>query len=77
MPGDYDIAYASPWAGANFFPYVSQCLTWRPLSHLQFSMGEAGSLQSQLEHETWKFLKVLATTDPAACIHIQGKWPGT
>lgn len=21
MPGDYDIGYASPWAGANFFPY--------------------------------------------------------
>jgi D-amino-acid oxidase len=20
MPGDYDIEYASPWAGANFFP---------------------------------------------------------
>ncbi|KAK4988338.1 D-amino acid oxidase [Elasticomyces elasticus] len=22
MPGDYDIEYASPWAGANYFPYV-------------------------------------------------------
>ncbi|KAI9713426.1 MAG: hypothetical protein M1820_000808 [Bogoriella megaspora] len=20
MPGDYDIEYASPWAGANYFP---------------------------------------------------------
>lgn len=20
MPGDYDISYASPWAGANFLP---------------------------------------------------------
>lgn len=20
MPGDYDIEYASPWAGANFYP---------------------------------------------------------
>ena len=29
MPGDYDIEYASPWAGANYLPYVvviSKCL---------------------------------------------------
>ena len=24
MPGDYDIEYCSPWAGANFFPYVAR-----------------------------------------------------
>lgn len=24
MPGDYDIEYASPWAGANYMPYVMQ-----------------------------------------------------
>ena len=23
MPGDYDIEYASPWAGADWVPYVS------------------------------------------------------
>jgi len=23
MPGDYDIEYASPWAGANYLPFVS------------------------------------------------------
>ena len=22
MPGDYDIEYASPWAGANYLPFV-------------------------------------------------------
>jgi D-amino-acid oxidase len=22
MPGDYDIEYASPWAGANYMPLV-------------------------------------------------------
>ena len=22
MPGDYDIDYCSPWAGANYQPYV-------------------------------------------------------
>lgn len=24
MPGDYDVEYASPWAGANYMPYVDQ-----------------------------------------------------
>ena len=24
MPGDYDIEYASPFAGANVLPYVNQ-----------------------------------------------------
>lgn len=24
MPGDYDIEYCSPWAGANYMPYVLQ-----------------------------------------------------
>jgi glycine/D-amino acid oxidase-like deaminating enzyme len=32
MPGDYDIEYASPWAGANYLPYVtcdeSQAMMW-------------------------------------------------
>lgn len=23
MPGDYDIEYASPWAGANSLPYAN------------------------------------------------------
>lgn len=26
MPGDYDIEYASPWAGANYMPYVWKTL---------------------------------------------------
>jgi D-amino-acid oxidase len=29
MPGDYDIEYASPWAGANYLPYVKTiALPW-------------------------------------------------
>ena len=27
MPGDYDIEYASPWAGANYLPYVLPLLS--------------------------------------------------
>ena len=30
MPGDYDIEYASPWAGANYMPQVN-----RPSGHLK------------------------------------------
>lgn len=26
MPGDYDIEYASPWAGANYLPFVPHSL---------------------------------------------------
>lgn len=26
MPGDYDIEYASPWAGAHYFPSVIQSM---------------------------------------------------
>ncbi|KAJ5204989.1 uncharacterized protein N7498_005868 [Penicillium cinerascens] len=54
MPGDYDIGYASPWAGANFFPTAEQ-----------------GTLQAQLEQETWKVLKHLASSVPEACVHFQ------
>ena len=24
MPGDYDVEYASPWAGANYMPLVNE-----------------------------------------------------
>jgi hypothetical protein len=27
MPGDYDIEYASPWAGANYMPYGQHALS--------------------------------------------------
>jgi glycine/D-amino acid oxidase-like deaminating enzyme len=27
MPGDYDIEYCSPWAGANYCPYVEFLLS--------------------------------------------------
>lgn len=40
MPGDYDIEYASPWAGANYLPsvfsemyLVADLSLWRHESH--------------------------------------------
>ncbi|PHH64384.1 hypothetical protein CDD81_4605 [Ophiocordyceps australis] len=48
MPGDYDIEYASPWAGASFFPlaspenHVLEERTWPELKKLAQGMPEAG-----------------------------------
>jgi len=50
MPGDYDIEYASPWAGANYMPVSvrgSQAAewdkkTWAPLEDLAQNHPEAG-----------------------------------
>ncbi|PNS18864.1 D-amino-acid oxidase [Sphaceloma murrayae] len=50
MPGDYDIEYASPWAGANFFPVskpgtpsnVYERDTWPELERLAQDLPEAG-----------------------------------
>ncbi|KAK0916635.1 D-amino acid oxidase [Friedmanniomyces endolithicus] len=50
MPGDYDIEYASPWAGANYLPVATpgtpsetyERSTWPELAHLAESLPEAG-----------------------------------
>ncbi|GAQ33316.1 hypothetical protein AtubIFM55763_005277 [Aspergillus tubingensis] len=50
MPGDYDIEYASPWAGANYMPVSVAGTdaadwdknTWGPLADLAANYPEAG-----------------------------------
>nr|KAK5447224.1 D-amino acid oxidase [Exophiala xenobiotica] len=50
MPGDYDIEYASPWAGANYMPVSVKGTpaqewdknTWEPLAALARNHPEAG-----------------------------------
>ncbi|KAI9158217.1 dolichyl-P-Man:Man(5)GlcNAc(2)-PP-dolichyl mannosyltransferase [Paramyrothecium foliicola] len=48
MPGDYDIEYASPWAGANVMPMASaensrwERRTWPELKRLTVGVPEAG-----------------------------------
>ncbi|KAJ0424573.1 FAD dependent oxidoreductase [Aspergillus carlsbadensis] len=50
MPGDYDIEYASPWAGANYMPVSVSGTemakwdknTWGPLANLAANYPEAG-----------------------------------
>ncbi len=36
MPGDYDIEYASPWAGANFSPYAHRLVPSTGLGTVRF-----------------------------------------
>lgn len=50
MPGDYDILYASPWAGANYLPVSKpgtpfneyEKNTWPELDRLARDVPEAG-----------------------------------
>ncbi|KAI4717860.1 FAD dependent oxidoreductase [Aureobasidium sp. EXF-10727] len=50
MPGDYDIEYASPWAGANYMPVSNRGTeaaewdknSWAPLADLAKNHPEAG-----------------------------------
>ncbi|KAK3378624.1 D-amino acid oxidase-like protein [Lasiosphaeria ovina] len=48
MPGDYDIEYTSPWAGANFLPMALEAgsryerRTWPELKRLAAEVPEAG-----------------------------------
>ncbi|KAK7958406.1 D-amino-acid oxidase-like protein [Apiospora saccharicola] len=48
MPGDYDIEYASPWAGANVLPMATEASsrwerqTWPELKRLAEEVPEAG-----------------------------------
>ncbi|EWZ28843.1 D-amino-acid oxidase [Fusarium oxysporum Fo47] len=48
MPGDYDIEYASPWAGANFLPSNMNRgsewgrRTWLHIQRLATQVPEAG-----------------------------------
>jgi D-amino-acid oxidase len=48
MPGDYDIEYASPWAGANVLPMATyengkwERRTWPELRRLTTGVPEAG-----------------------------------
>jgi D-amino-acid oxidase len=55
MPGDYDIEYASPWAGANYLPVgtpgslLQKCekATWPELDRICREIPEAG-----IHHQT-------------------------
>lgn len=75
MPGDYDIEYCSPWAGANYFPYVYSV----PLERDEYTdlfpddrSGKPGSSHAEWEKATFPVLKELTEKHPEAGIHFQG-----
>ncbi|BCR90950.1 FAD-dependent oxidoreductase [Aspergillus chevalieri] len=57
MPGDYDIEYASPWAGANY-------------SRLQ-SVSIRGTPAAEWDKLTWTVLEDLARNHPDTGVHFQ------
>lgn len=61
MPGDYDIEYASPWAGADWVP---------PKPSLGVGNPDPNALP--YEATTWPELEKLARDVPEAGIHFQG-----
>lgn len=62
MPGDYDIEYASPWAGADWVP---------PKASLGIGNPDPNALP--YEATTWPELERLARDVPEAGIHFQGR----
>ncbi|KAF2772784.1 FAD dependent oxidoreductase [Teratosphaeria nubilosa] len=63
MPGDYDIEYASPWAGANYMPGLSR--------KTESSDSATGTDSQTYERKTWPELSRLATDTPEAGVHFQ------
>ncbi|KAI9754170.1 MAG: translation initiation factor eIF-2B subunit alpha [Chaenotheca gracillima] len=74
MPGDYDIEYASPWAGANYMP----CVYLRALGPMhghgtdgRFSVSITGTEAAEWDKNTWPELNRLAADVPEAGVHYQ------
>lgn len=71
MPGDYDIEYASPWAGANYMPLVSLHSIWLSPSNF-YSVSIGGTEAAKWDKDTWGPLADLARNHPEAGVHFQG-----
>ncbi|QSZ34220.1 hypothetical protein DSL72_005810 [Monilinia vaccinii-corymbosi] len=79
MPGDYDIEYTSPWAGANYLPISSpsncrwEKRTWPELARLAKDVPEAGihfqntvvlNRNKDAQGTTGQWFNELLSTDP-------------
>jgi len=79
MPGDYDIEYTSPWAGANYLPVADKAgsrwekNTWPELARLAKEVPEAGihfqntvvlNRKKDLESTTGQWFNELLSTTP-------------
>ncbi|KAI0482048.1 D-amino-acid oxidase [Xylariaceae sp. FL0804] len=72
MPGDYDIEYASPWAGADYSPNLAMKHDVQMAEKRGGDSSEVPSSQSaQFERATWGHLAELARDVPEAGIHFQ------
>ncbi|KAK5117352.1 hypothetical protein LTR62_005969 [Meristemomyces frigidus] len=67
MPGDYDIEYASPWAGANYLPIHPPS----PGLMEKDRVAKPGTPSQSYERDTWPELARLAQDLPEAGVHFQ------
>lgn len=82
MPGDYDIEYASPWAGANYMPVSIRGTkaaewdknTWAPLEKLAKNHPEAGVHFQECEIHTREKDAGSATADWFAELLSPSPW---
>jgi len=75
MPGDYDIEYTSPWAGANYLPYghtppFPPCNCPVPSAKYN-SVSAPGTREAEWERITFAELHRLTAQVPEAGIHFQ------
>ncbi|KAF2482918.1 hypothetical protein BDY17DRAFT_138259 [Neohortaea acidophila] len=74
MPGDYDIEYCSPWAGADYSPSLAT-RQWMKISTSPSTSKEAveeiGRRATALEQNTWPVLEKLARDVPEAGLQFQ------
>jgi D-amino-acid oxidase len=74
MPGDYDIEYTSPWAGANVMPWVASDLLSpnSTVHHADHNIRNRMAVEadSRWERGSWPEFKKLAAEVPEAGVHF-------
>jgi D-amino-acid oxidase len=73
MPGDYDIEYASPWAGANYMRMFVGSTELARDADANAAVSTKGSPEAEWDRNTWLVLNDLARNHPDSGIHFQGK----
>jgi glycine/D-amino acid oxidase-like deaminating enzyme len=57
MPGDYDIEYASPWAGANYLPYVVRVFSLLASHGIPYGTWDSFFQPQKPDYPSIRFLK--------------------
>lgn len=73
MPGDYDIEYASPWAGANYMRTFLYSTPWKRHADSEAAVSIRGTPAAVWDRNTWPVLEDLARNHPESGIHFQSK----